>query len=119
MNTSELFKLLYKDDFSLENLENIYKNNGDYVFRRKKHNINQYYSYLNANGKSASSMTLISPSFPKYLLPPDDIINELEKSPRLSLIEGFRKNNWEEMIGEYYCKMEDIETEINPKKKIS
>lgn len=119
MDTKTLLSLLYPNQQeNINNIQKLYLDSGDFVFRRKKHNNNQYASYLKANGGVASRNTLTTPAFPTYLLPPDNIINELEKSPRLTIkIEGFRKSNWSEIIGEFYCKIDDIEEEINPKKK--
>ena len=116
MDTKQLYSLLYGE--CIEKILNTYTNTGDYVFIRKKHDINQYYSYLKANNSLATCIALTTPAFPKYLLPPTNIISELEKSPKLLLqTEGFREENWKEIIGEFYCKIEDIEKEINPKKK--
>ena len=80
-----------------------------YVFKRKMHNGNNYHAYLKANGQSASEDTLSQPAFPTYLLPPESVIQEIEKSPKLRLeLEGFRKNNWEDIIGSYVGNVDEI-----------
>ena len=117
LNTSSLFSLLYGCELStiINSIEKLYPKNGYYVFRRKKHNQGQYYSYLKANNNNNASITsLTCPAFPTFLLPPDNIIEQLEKSPKLSLDEGFRNLNWNEIIGEFYCCIDDIE--FNSKK---
>lgn len=48
-----------------------------------------------------------------YLLPPNSIIEEIEKSPKLQLSEGFRVNNWKDVMGEFYCNMKDIDIQIS------
>jgi len=92
-----------------DTIKNLYNKNGCYVFKRKMHDSGKYYAYLKANGQSASKETLTYPAFPKYLLPPNAIIEEIEKSPKLTLKEGFRKENWEEIVGNFVCNLDDIE----------
>jgi hypothetical protein len=109
INTVTIYGLLYPNfDEMLQQMSDMYQKNGMYVFKRKKHTSNQYNSYLNANSKNASKLTLTCPAIPTYLLPPDDIINELEKSPKLSLKDGVRLHNWNEALGEFYCEMSQI-----------
>lgn len=116
ISTELIHNYLYPNfEENLSNINKIYKNTGEYIFRRKKHNTNQFYSYLKANGGVSSKLTLTCPAIPIYLLPPDNIINELEKSPKLSLKDGFRTKNWNEILGEFYCEINDIK--INTKNK--
>jgi hypothetical protein len=94
-----------------DTIKKFYKD-GYYVFRRKMHDSNKYYAYLKANKQVASTETLTYPTypaFPQYLLPPDSVITELEKSPMLSLTDGFRKDNWNDIIGDFVCNIDDIE----------
>ncbi len=118
INTQELFSLLYNaNDCTKEQIENMYPKNGYYVFRRKKHDTNHYNAYLKANNNNASTLSLTCPAFPKYLLPPDNIIGELEKSPKLNLEEGFRKSNWNDLVGDFYCIIDDIDIDTTGNKK--
>ena len=110
-NIDNIFSLLYPNfQEILTNIENIYtKDSGYYVFKRKKHDSTHYYAYLKANKGSANNESLTYPAFPKYLLPPKPIFDELNKSPKLSFDEGFRLSNWNDVIGDFYCDIEDIE----------
>lgn len=91
-----------------DTIKKFYKE-GYYVFRRKMHDSNKYYAYLKANKQVASTDTLTYPAFPKYLLPPDSTITELEKSPKLTLTDGFRKDNWNDIMGDFVCNIDDLE----------
>lgn len=91
-----------------DKIKKFYKD-GYYVFKRKMHDSNKYYAYLKANKQVASTETLTYPAFPQYLLPPDSVISELEKSPKLTLIDGFRKDNWKDIIGDFVCNIDEIE----------
>ena len=99
-------------EITSQEIINFYSQNNDcdyYVFKRKMHNGNNYHAYLKANGQSASEDTLSQPAFPTYLLPPESVIQEIEKSPKLRLeLEGFRKNNWEDIIGSYVGNVDEI-----------
>lgn len=88
----------------------LYCKDGHYVFKRKKHNTNQFYSFQTANKQSASETSITRPAFPKYLLPPTDILESLSKSPKLiqDQCSGFRFDNWHGVIGEYVCRIEDL-----------
>lgn len=121
LNTSILFSSMYDlellsmplREVSLAYLiEKLYPKNTYYVFRRKKHDVHKYNSYLKTNNINTSEISMESltyPAFPTYLLPPDSIIKQLQKSPKLSLDDGFRKSNWNDAIGEFYCCVDDIE----------
>jgi hypothetical protein len=95
-------------DVNHNTIKNLYKD-GYYVFRRKMHDSNKYYAYLKANKQVSSTETLTYPAFPQYLLPPNSVITELEKSPMLTLTDEFRKDNWNEIIGNPFCNIDDID----------
>jgi len=97
----QLYSKIYSD-LTTNTIDNLYKSDGYYVFRRKMHNSNQYYAYLKANNQSASTETLTLPALVKYALPPNSVLDSMEKSPRLTLGEGFRVDNWTDAIGEFY-----------------
>ena len=82
-----------------------YEKSGYYMFKRKMHSGNQYQSFKAANHGNASSVTLTHPAFPKYLLPPDSIIDELSKSPRLESSSHIRADNWAEQLGDFVHKI--------------
>lgn len=105
---------LYNSDKLAENILSLYENceNGEYyVFKRKMNDSGKYNAYLKTNGGiEKNSITL--PALPKFLLPPEEIINLMEQSPKLNLKEGLtttRINNWKDVIGDFFVKINDIE----------
>lgn len=106
---SSLYEEIKKEKDLVNQLNKLYPNDGYYVFRRKKHDQIHYDAYLKANNKNASVASLTLPAFPTYLLAPDNILNTLEKSPKLTLIDGFRKSNWNDVMGDFFCTLDDIE----------
>lgn len=119
INIDNIYNLLYPNyQKILLELETIYsKDLGYYVFKRKKLDSQHYNAYLKANKGISTIQSLTFPAFPKYLLPPKTILYELNKSPKLSLNEGFRPLNWNDVIGDYFCDIENIE--VKSKKYLS
>lgn len=103
----EIWKNLY-EQVSIEDINKLYTKTGCYVFKRPMHEPSQYYSYLRANKQLSTAVTVSSPAFPTWLLPPNLIIEQLEKSPKLTLKENFRKDNWQSIIGEFECFLDDL-----------
>ena len=89
-----VFSNLY-GNISQEHINEIYKNNSYYVFKRKMHTANQF------DVKNINKESLIQPAFPTFLLPPNEILVEMEKLPNLSSSDGFRHDNWSKIIGEF------------------
>lgn len=78
----------------LDDLENLYpKNSGYYVFKRKKHDAKYFQLCVNDNKENNNIETLTLPAFPKYLLPPNILLEKIDK------------NNF---IGEYFCDIDNI-----------
>ena len=115
MDINNIYNLLYPNyQEILVEIETLYpKDSGYYVFRRKKLDSHHYNTYLKANKGDANIETLTYPAFPKYLLPPKTIFEELEKSPKLSLKDGFRKYNWNDVIGEYIGDVKNLVVNTN------
>jgi len=107
MLSNQIFQGLYKN-IPIDQINQMYKTSGYYVFRRKKHDGHKYRAYLNANKGSAENESLTMPAFPTYLLPPESILETMSKSPKLSFRDGFRESNWNDMIGKFFCKYSEL-----------
>lgn len=104
---STVFSNIYPS-VTLDNINALYSGGEHFVFRRKKHSSHLYVAYSKAHDGATSQESLTYPAFPTFFLPPEDVLVELEKSPKLSLKDGFREKNWLDMLGEFYCNLDAL-----------
>jgi hypothetical protein len=110
-----MFEIVWSNIYSHitpDKIKELYCDGENFVFRRKKHSSHLYFAYKKSNGGSTSQESLTYPAFPTFLLPPDDILIELEKSPKLSIKNGFRIMNWTDLLGEFYCNLDKLTIDI-------
>lgn len=105
-----VYSNLYKN-ITQEEINNFYKNSSYYVFRRKMHNVNQF------DVKNINKESLIQPAFPKFLLPPNEILVEIAKLPKISSNKLFPLDNWNKIIGEFVCDISDLRELISDQRK--